>query len=60
MAYILFVYLASFSVSTGMAVTQARFNNGTACNEAAATVEAKFKSLATQVRTVCVPEGSRQ
>lgn len=53
--FILFVYLATFSASSGMTITSAEFHTRDACEAAGAEVTRRWASFYTQARHYCAP-----
>lgn len=54
---VLFLYLATSSASTGMAVTTAEFASSEACEAAGRLAKSKFGGWATNVYWACAPKG---
>jgi hypothetical protein len=56
-AYVLILYLATGSVSSGMATTAAEFETLEACKAAGEQARGAFSSFATSVKFICVRKG---
>lgn len=55
-SYILIIYLSTFSMNSGMTMTEAGFYSQGACESAEVIIKKEFNGMSTQVRTVCVKQ----